>query len=193
MEEGKLSGESWTDLATGGMFGSSPPSLQQSGVSPGRDIRGVFQYPSQGQLSSISFTGTNENASFLRLQNLQRLYGSLEQLNYGSRSSLPEIQEDKEADTGLDFQFGQESNEAIGNTGRITSEEDLFNFEGATSTMVGRGRDFKPVGQTTLPISRDAPPTAGAESRSLFIRNIDPSVSEENLREYFEVRKGLNF
>ena len=77
----------------------------------------------------------------------------------------------------------------MGINDRITSEEDLFNFEGATSAMGGRGRDMKPVLQTPAPTSRDVVAPSSTESRCLFIRNIDPSVSEESLREYFEVRE----
>jgi hypothetical protein len=134
-------------------------------------------------------------------QNLQKLYGSLG-LQHGSRSSLPDIQE-HEPQTSLPSDpplaprlppYGRPP------VGRAASDEDLFGMQdvgshahsahsshghAAAAAAGGMGgpaaADLSLVGQM---------PAGGSQSRTLFVRNVDPSVSEEELRTLFEVRAG---
>ena len=135
-------------------------------------------------------------------QNLQKLYGSLG-LQHGSRSSLPDIQEHEPqmclpSDPPLASRlppFGRPP------AGRALSDEDLFGMQdlgqGAAAAAATAGG--APAGATLgaappggAPPAADLSmvgqlPAGGSQSRTLFVRNVDPSVPEEELRTLFEV------
>ncbi|PSC73518.1 MEI2-like 5 isoform X1 [Micractinium conductrix] len=134
-------------------------------------------------------------------QNLQKLYGSLG-LQHGSRSSLPDIQEHEPqmclpSDPPLASRlppFGRPP------AGRALSDEDLFGMQdlgqGAAAAAATAGG--APAGATLgaappggAPPAADLSmvgqlPAGGSQSRTLFVRNVDPSVPEEELRTLFE-------
>jgi len=117
---------------------------------------------------------TSEVTSAARLQqNLQRLYGPIGQV-YGSRSSLPDILEE-EPDMAAAAASSVMSQDAAG---RVASEEDLFLLGSVPGSVPGTqssssGADIGGIQQS--------------ESRTLFIRGVDPQVSDEALKKYFEV------
>lgn len=120
-------------------------------------------------------TPSNSEAnSVARLQqNLQRLYGSYNQLNYGSRTSLPDIQEED-----ADGSAAASMLRGAGSTARVASEEDLFKLDPIPGTSGAMpAADVPGMG------------THHQESRTLLIRGIDPTMADETLKEYFEVRK----
>ena len=211
---------------------SSGASAHGLGMSPGQSNA----MPSGGSDSVTSsqqslFTRFSPDAaldatSALQLkQNLQRLYGSLGQLNHGSRASLPDILEEGEqlaaaaaaagpraapggpptrsqapaAGSGQnaswprmkagseDDIFGMELNAAGGSTAAL-SEQQQQQQQQQSGGGGGGGpapgppplADFSLVGQ----MPADVP-----QSRTLFIRNVDAGISDEELHTIFEVRK----
>lgn len=121
----------------------------------------------------------SDASSVVRLQqNLQRIYGSLGQFNtHGSKSNLPNIQEDEETDAIPPLV--PPSLQSV-NT-RAMSDEDLFVLDGQTGASAAAAA--LPDLSTTSQL-----PVQTAESRTLFIRNVDPQIPDEILKEYFEVR-----
>lgn len=202
MDEASLLGPGWAEIASIGnestpqtsplnMNGSSPP----LGPPPGRpDSHGSLT--TRVSLEAGPTTQTASDASsILRLQkNLQRL--SRGQLNLGSRSSLPDILEDCQADDA--DVVGRASGTAVrwggnGNIARNISDEDLFLIdmaanaglvpggEGTQSTAPASGSDGDRALAGQLPVS-------ASESRALFIRGLDPAIPDDAIQEYFEVR-----
>ncbi|KAL4423997.1 hypothetical protein ABPG75_001298 [Micractinium tetrahymenae] len=134
-------------------------------------------------------------------QNLQKLYGSLG-LQHGSRSSLPDIQEN-EPQTSLPSDppmasrlppFGRPP------AARALSDDDLFGMQdlsgggaaaaggaGATAGGMSAPQGGLPGQPAAADLSMVGQLPAGqSQSRTLFVRNVDPAVPEDELRTLFE-------
>lgn len=156
----------------------SVPSPSLAGPTLGRGQESLVSaqsFISAVNLDRMQATGpTSEVTSAARLQqNLQRLYGPIGQV-YGSRSSLPDILEE-EPDMAAAAASSVMSQDAAG---RVASEEDLF--------LLGSVPGSVPVTQSSSS-GADIGGIQQSESRTLFIRGVDPQVSDEALKKYFEV------
>ena len=139
---------------------------------------------------------SDATSAALLQQSLQRLYGSIGHLNPGSRVSLPDILEEHEADAAalasaaqLGPQGGLGGLHPSGN--RSMSDEDLFGMDMAAPAAGGGGAHAPaaPLGHQRPPFGAAAQaPMEGPESRTLFVRGVDPAVSDHELQEFFEVR-----
>ena len=220
------------DAQRGPVAGSPPGSLQQqqgrfAGSSPqGRDIPAPDTASASSQQTSLFPQFSPEAAAELfstgssaggppggahphahqqqqaaLKQNLQKLYGSLG-LQHGSRSSLPDIQED-EPQTSLPSDPPLAAASAAGRlpphgrapSGRAMSDEDLFGMQdlhhhagqqqaAAAGAAAGGSLGAPPAADLSLVGQL---PAGSAQSRTLFVRNVDPSVPEDELRTLFEV------
>lgn len=216
------------DAQRGPVAGSPPGSLQQqqgrfAGSSPqGRDIPAPDTASASSQQTTLFPQFSPEAAADLfssgssaggggaavhqqqqaaLKQNLQKLYGSLG-LQHGSRSSLPDIQED-EPQTSLPSDPPLVPPSAAGRlpphgrapSGRAMSDEDLFGMQdlhhaagqqqaAAAGSAAGAGLGPPPAADLSLVGQL---PAGSAQSRTLFVRNVDPAVPEDELRTLFEV------
>jgi hypothetical protein len=160
-----------------------PPSAQQAPLFPRFSPEGGDPFAAGG--------AAQQQAQHAALkQNLQKLYGSLG-LQHGSRSSLPDIRED-EPQTSLPSDpplaprlppYGRPP------ATRALSDDDLFGMQdlgAAAAAALPQAppgappllADLSQVGQL---------PAGSTQSRTLFVRNVDPSVPEDELRTLFEV------
>ena len=206
----------------GGSAGSSPPGHDILAPSGGPDTASAAsqqtslfprfspeaaaeQFSSGGSGGGATAAAQQQQQQAALKQNLQKLYGSLG-LQHGSRSSLPDIQEN-EPQTSLPSDPPLAARLPLHGrapSGRAMSDEDLFGMQdlqhqhqhhpgqaaaagagagGAGGAGAGLGpppaADLSLVGQL---------PAGSAQSRTLFVRNVDPSVPEDELRSLFEVR-----
>ena len=170
---------------SGGNTGSaSPPSLLGSDARP---PPGWTPPPDATDPSSV----------LLVQQNLQRIYGSIPppsmNANHSqSRQSLHSILEDQATDA-LNFPPGGV---------RTTSDDDLFlmdQIQSSSGALAGTGPSTSPQSSTLaaaggtggMSVNHNlsataAPGTIFGESRTLFIRGIDPLSSDDMIREYLE-------
>ena len=217
------------DAQRGAAAGSPPGSLQQQqgrfvGGSPqGRDIPAADTASATSQQTTLFPQFSPEAAAELfssgssaggaahphahqqqqaaLKQNLQKLYGSLG-LQHGSRSSLPDIQED-EPQTSLPSDPPLAVPSAAGRlpphgrapSGRAMSDEDLFGMQDlhhaagqqqAAAAGAAPGASLGPPPAADLSLVGQLP-AGSAQSRTLFVRNVDPAVPEDELRTLFEV------
>jgi hypothetical protein len=192
--EGTLLGPSWTQKLSSGLGDiSSHAGVRQTDTSPPSGLHGA--HSSQGTLglgSQISGdpsapASPDPSSVLLLQQNLQRLYGSLGDLGQSaSRNSLHSILEDHLDPTGEAGHMNY--NKDL----RNTSEEDLFHMDqhhaGASSSIPPQG------GMPSTSASQNdvsglvgqLPGTTITESRTLFIRGIDPVMPDDVIREYLE-------
>ncbi len=216
------------DAQRGPVSGSPPGSLQQqqgrfAGSSPqGRDIpapdttsassqqttlfpqfspEAAAELFSSGSSAGGGGAAAHQQQQAALKQNLQKLYGSLG-LQHGSRSSLPDIQED-EPQTSLPSDPPLVPPSAAGRlpphgrapSGRAMSDEDLFGMQdlhhaagqqqaAAAGSAAGAGLGPPPAADLSLVGQL---PAGSAQSRTLFVRNVDPAVPEDELRTLFEV------
>jgi RNA recognition motif 2 len=203
--EGTLLGPSWTQKLSSGLGDlSSHAGGRQTDTSPPSGIMGA--HSSQGTLglgSQISGdpsapASPDPSSVLLLQQNLQRLYGSLGDLGQSaSRNSLHSILEDH-----LDHPGANGGVEASGHVNylksdlRNTSEEDLFHMD--QHHHVGGGSSSMPPQGGMPSISGMAGPNDASglvgqlpghtitESRTLYIRGIDPVMPDDVIREYLE-------
>jgi hypothetical protein len=198
--EGTLLGPSWTQKLSSGLGDmSSHAGGRQTDISPPSGLHGA--HSSQGTLglgSQISGdpsapASPDPSSVLLLQQNLQRLYGSLGDLGQSaSRNSLHSILEDH-----LDPSHAEHVNYAKSDL-RNTSEDDLFLMDqhhhasgsgtappqgGMPSTTASPNDASGLVGQL--------PGNTITESRTLFIRGIDPVMPDDVIREYLEVKSLL--
>jgi hypothetical protein len=155
---------------------------------------------SAGGAAAPQHAHTHQQQQAALKQNLQKLYGSLG-LQHGSRSSLPDIQED-EPQTILPSDPRLAAPSAAGRlpphgrapSGRAMSDEDLFGMQdlhhaagqqqaAAAGTAAGAGLGPPPAADLSLVGQL---PAGSAQSRTLFVRNVDPAVPEDELRTLFE-------
>ncbi|KAG7673813.1 hypothetical protein Ndes2437B_g01986 [Nannochloris sp. 'desiccata'] len=194
--EGTLLGPSWTQKLSSGLGDmSSLTGVRQTDTSPPSGLMGA--HSSQGTLglgSQISGdpsapASPDPSSVLLLQQNLQRLYGSLGDLGQSaSRNSLHSILEDhldNSGDTGHVKYMKPDL--------RNASEDDLFLMD---QHHAGGASALPPQGG--MPSTSSASPNDGSglvgqlpgntitESRTLFIRGIDPVMPDDVIREYLE-------
>ena len=150
-----------------------------------------------------------------QLRNLQRLYGLAGVHHHSSRTSLPDIAEEEPSPqqgggggggAGLPAAGSGQGLAASGKpASKVMSEEDIFAMSGGLEIPGGSGGgepaaagggggggmgvagapplayDLSLVGQM---------PAGASQSRTLFVRNIDASITDEELQAVFEVRAG---
>ena len=148
---------------------------------------------------SNSLSVAPEGTTAVRLhQNLQRLYGSLSQLNHGSRSSLPDIAEEAEAISGepsvrgtqTGMQRGAGSAPSTSSQTNLVkavlrgSQEDLLGLEGSSIPVALPLTTSRQAQEMGSDASIEKPSSAYSESRTLFISNVNPAVDDEALRDY---------
>ncbi len=184
--------------AGGGQSDTTSGASQQTSLFPrfspdAADVYAASGSAAQQQAAAAAAQQQHQHQQQAALkQNLQKLYGSLG-LQHGSRSSLPDIQEN-EPQTSLPSDpplaarlppYGRPP------ATRALSDDDLFGMQdlpggsaaGAVPTPQGlpgqpAAADLSLVGQL---------PAGQSQSRTLFVRNVDPSVPEDELRTLFEV------
>jgi len=196
--EGALLGPSWAQKLSSGLGDmSSLTGGRQTDTSP---PSGLMAHSSQGTLglgSQISGdpsapASPDPSSVLLLQQNLQRLYGSLGDLGQSaSRNSLHSILEDH-LETSAETGHVNYTKPDL----RNASEEDLFLMDqhhagGSASAVPPQGG---------MPSTSDSPNDGSglagqlpensiSESRTLFIRGIDPVMPDDVIKEYLKVRK----
>lgn len=138
-----------------------------------------------------------------QLRNLQRLYGTLTQVHHhSSRTSLPDIAEEEpspqQGPGGLPATGSMQGLATAGKpASKVMSEEDIFAMGGGLE-IAGAG-DSRAGGGSSLGVAGAPPlaydlslvgqmPAGQSQSRTLFVRNIDASITDEELHAVFEVR-----
>lgn len=133
-------------------------------------------------------------------QNLQKLYGSLG-LQHGSRSSLPDIQEHEPQMRVPSDPPRAQRLPPYGRppAARALSDEDLFGMQDMGQQAAAAAAAHASHGGAGMQSMPPPPPAAddlslvgqmpagASQSRTLFVRNIDASVPDDELRTLFEV------
>lgn len=190
--EATLLGPSWTHklpASLGDMHAGTgarqTESSSPSGLILGADAHGPTMANLASHMNGEQPAQNNmDPSSVLALQqNLQRLYGSLGQLgNSASRASLHSILEEQNG--------GDASNGTSGGVNFMPSEaktgsdDDLFLLDQPGPSGGGPSPN---EGSTSPPQQGIQMPTGVlGESRTLFIRGIEPSIPDDMIREYLE-------
>ena len=192
--------------------GTSPTSGQM-----GVDAQGALAGLNSHHPHDPSAPASPDPSSVLLLQqNLHRLYGSLGQLSTGlgqsaSRASLHSILEDQPEPTagdGAPSTGMPRSASFLLNHARNTSEDDLFLMDGPSlgGSMNSIRSASAAAASAAAAAAQNASPPSGmanqghstgngivGESRTLFIRGIDPAMPDEVVQEYLEVRRLIFF
>lgn len=131
-------------------------------------------------------TNADPSSVLLLQQNLQRLYGSLGHLgNSTSRASLHSILEEQTGTIAGNGNSG--SLNYIPPEAKNGSDDDLFLLDQPGGGQSSNG------GNTSPPQANIQMPNGVlGESRTLFIRGIEPSIPDDMIREYLEVRKKID-
>ena len=187
--EATLLGPSWTQkrVSSLGDISSANTARRTESNSPsgflGADGQGTNMAGLASQLNGDQSGQPNADpSSVLALQqSLQRLYGSLGHLGDSTsraslHSSLEEQQDNVNGSSG-----GMNALRTDAETG---SHDDLFIIDQAGAAGSGNGVSSSPP-HPPLQMSG----ITMSESRSLFIRGIEPSIPDEMIREYLEVRR----
>ena len=190
-------GPSWTRKFSTGLGDiSSHAGGRQTDTSPPSGLMGA--HSSQGTLglgSQISGdpsapASPDPSSVLLLQQNLQRLYGSLGDLGQSaSRNSLHSILEDHLDPNGEAGHVNYSKSDL-----RNTSEEDLFLMDqhhsnsGPNAPSQGMPCTSASGAQEAPGLVSQLPGSQISESRTLFIRGIDPVMHDDVIKEYLEVR-----
>jgi hypothetical protein len=191
MDNTNSPGALWTgpEDAAGGYNGSSSAPQQEAklGFSPGRAAEDSAASSQQSLITRVSpdpFSATTASDA-TSAQLLQRLYGSIGQFNHGSRASLPDILE--EAEAGAAVLASAAAHHAHG--ARSLSDEDLFQMDVQQgAALAQQQQQQQQAAAQPDPLMGGHVPFDGASSRTLFVRGVDPGVTDESLQEFFEVR-----
>lgn len=148
----------------GAVEGASPPPPGEPASSP--PLAQDVQEPTLSYLISQISPQAHTSPAQAALGRL--MYGSLTKLQHGSRTSLPDIQEEQ------DLLFSMDAHAATSSAAeRVTSGS----LAGAPPVV-----DLSLAGQM---------PAGTAQSRTLLVRNVDTVVTEDELRRIFEVGRML--
>lgn len=188
----------------GAAAGSADAAAQQASLFPRLSPEAAELYAGGGGGGGATAAAAAQHQQAALKQNLQKLYGSLG-LQHASRSSLPDIQENEAqmclpSDPGsLGAQPGGSARLPYGRppTGRAPSDEDLFGMQDlhsqqAAAAAAGGVPGMGAAGGAAPPTVTDLSlvgqlPAGASQSRTLFVRNVDPSVPEDELHTLFEV------
>lgn len=207
----------WQPSAGGSLppTGLKPPSPSHQGresASPVESASSSQQslfagFPSNDASQGIYKEGTSPAQ---QLRNLQRLYGLAQAHQQASRTSLPDIAEEEPSSEhhAIPQACSMSGLAATGKpASKVMSEEDIFAMGGGlemrSSSPLSRTESIGAAqGQGSL-VQAGAPPLAHdlslvgqmpagqSQSRTLFVRNIDASFSDEELHVVFEVSQSL--